>query len=102
MLEDSSMYRHATSRRRTGFTLVEVLVVTAIIAILFGLVTAAVMRGFQTAEDARVQAEIQQLGIGIQAFKSQFNVTYIPSSITLKTRLADYLDTNPQDQADWA
>jgi len=89
------------SRGRAGFTLVEALVVTAIIAVLFGLVTSAVMRGLQTAEDARVSAEIQQLSIGINAaFKAQFNGETPPSFIRLRPKM-DYNLADPVDAWSW-
>lgn len=91
------MCHPGSPRRRAGFTLVEALVVTAILAILFGLVTGAVMRGIITAEDTRVAVEIKQLENAITSFKTQFKVDYLPSSITLRTNLSSYPDNDP----DW-
>jgi len=90
------MCHPGSPRRRAGFTLVEALVVTAILAVLFGLVTGAVMRGLITAEDTRVAVEIKQLENAVTSFKAQYKVDP-PSAITLRTNLSTYADNDP----DW-
>jgi prepilin-type N-terminal cleavage/methylation domain-containing protein len=45
--------------RRAGFTLVEVLVVLAILVILFGLLFAPMMAGMDMATQGRIQARLQ-------------------------------------------
>jgi len=82
-----------SSRSRAGFTLIEALVVTAIIAVLFGLVTAAVMRGLHTAEDARVSVEIRQLENAVTACKAHFGVSYLPSRMVLRNN--NWYDLSP-------
>lgn len=77
-------HRALSSRRRAGFTLVEALVVTAIMAILFGLATGAVMRGLRAAEDAKVGVEIRQLEASIAAAKKHFGVEQLPSAMRLR------------------
>jgi prepilin-type N-terminal cleavage/methylation domain-containing protein len=76
--------------RRAGFTLVEALVVVSIIVILASLTTAAVVRALQSAEDARVVAEIKQLENAVAAFKSEFGVGYMPGHIKLFNNLNNY------------
>jgi prepilin-type N-terminal cleavage/methylation domain-containing protein len=70
--------------RRGGFTLIELLVVIAIIAILGGLITGAAARVRVAAQRAQVAAEIAQLDNAVSAFKTKFNVGYIPSKFTIK------------------
>jgi len=55
-----------------GFTLVEMLVVVAIIAILAGLITAAAIRARTTARQAAIKLEIDQLAEAIGAYKAKF------------------------------
>jgi prepilin-type N-terminal cleavage/methylation domain-containing protein len=81
-------------RSRAGFTLVEALVVVSILVILAALTTAAVVRALQSAEDARVVAEIRQLENGVAAFKAEFGVDYMPSHIKLFNNLAMYQTPN--------
>ena len=61
-------------RRRipVGFTLVEMLVVIAIIAMLAGLVTAAAVRARVYAKEAAITFEIKQLETACQAYKERF------------------------------
>jgi len=90
------MYHRTSSRRRAGFTLVEALVVVAILAILFGMTTAAVMRALITAEDARVSIEIKQFEAGLAAAKKHFGVEQLPSAIRLrKNNWYDLTPTGP-------
>ena len=60
------------SHRRSGFTLVEVLVVIMIIALLAGLVTPAVMRARNTARNASIKAEIDLLHMAIMNYKNEY------------------------------
>ncbi len=67
---------------RQAFTLVELMIVIAIIAVLLGLLTPSLMSVFGVARESQVQTEIRSLEQGIAAFKAQFGVNP-PSSITL-------------------
>ena len=64
------MYRNKTPR--TGFTLVEMLVVIVVIGILMGLILVAVVPALFTTYNAAVTIEINQLGGGLEKFKTQF------------------------------
>jgi prepilin-type N-terminal cleavage/methylation domain-containing protein len=81
---------HTDNTRRTGFTLVELLVVVVIIALLVGLTTAVVVKALGRGNQARARAEISQLSVAIENFQQKFKVPYIPSRIVLCERITDY------------
>lgn len=63
------------SRRSHGFTLVELLTVIAIIAILLGILLAAMSGVMRTAGRDRARAEIQAMSAALESYKSD-NGTY--------------------------
>lgn len=77
--------RRAPTRpgRRGGFTLVELLVVITIIAILFALASAAVVKALGKSDEVRTRNDITQLQNGHQAFRTDFQVSYIPDRLIL-------------------
>jgi type II secretory pathway pseudopilin PulG len=83
-----------TSRRRTAFTLVELLVVMGIIAMMISLLMAAVSRARESGKRTLAHTEIRELGQGIALFKQKYTVDYIPSKITLRDDGA-YVITGP-------
>ncbi len=85
--------------RRGGFTMVELLVVMTIIAILVALVAAAVTKVIGKGDEVRARNEITQLATGIQAFKTKYQVSYVPDTIVLKNNLAAYNLSNPLEAA---
>jgi prepilin-type N-terminal cleavage/methylation domain-containing protein len=70
-------------RKRDGFTLVELLVVMTIIAILFALTAAAVLRARVAADQVSTRNDLSQLANSVQAFKTDFQVSYIPDKLYL-------------------
>lgn len=76
------MNRRETRQRRTGFTLVELLVVIVIIAILVGLLVPAIIVAVRRANDARVSGDIQTLASGLERFKTTYG-EYPPSRVVL-------------------
>jgi prepilin-type N-terminal cleavage/methylation domain-containing protein len=80
---------------RAGFTLVELLVVMTIIAILFALTAAAVTRALVKADETKTRNEISQLQAGVQAFKQEFQVAYLPDQIWMPPGLDPTAATNP-------
>lgn len=67
---------------RSGFTLVEMLVVIVVISILVALVVPAVSRAMTRAREAAVMAEINGLSTAIVTFKSKYG-SEPPSQITI-------------------
>jgi prepilin-type N-terminal cleavage/methylation domain-containing protein len=59
-------------RGRSGFTLVELLVVVAIIGVLAALVTPAIFQARVSAQNAAIRAEIDLLHMGMMNYKNQF------------------------------
>ena len=69
-------------RRRTGFTLVELLVVIVIVGILIALLVPAIAAAVRRVKEARVTAELGNIANAMQAFKDQYG-DYPPSRIML-------------------
>jgi general secretion pathway protein G len=70
---DRSGYRRqawpAIHSRRTGFTLIEILVVIAVIAVLVALVAPNVFQHVGTAKDASARTQIEMLGTALDAYR---------------------------------
>jgi len=67
--------RHG-SRRRGGFTLIELMMVIAIIAILASLLLPVLMGGQEKARIAKCKQNLRQLGTAIQMYLNQSNGSY--------------------------
>jgi general secretion pathway protein G len=68
--------------RRTGFTLVELLIVILIIGLLVSLISAAAMKGISSANRTRNANDLRQLTTAIENFKATYGI-YPPSRIKL-------------------
>ena len=89
------MTRFHGGPRRAGFTVVELLVVIAVIAILAGLILSAVQNVRNAARKTQTVNDIQQMSTAIQNFKAKYRVDYIPSQIVLCENLARYNNPIP-------
>jgi prepilin-type N-terminal cleavage/methylation domain-containing protein len=87
----------SATKRRSGFTLIELLVVIAIIAILAGLILAAVMAFLNKGPQVQNRHDILQLSAALQNFKTKYG-QYPPSRIRLYRTIASY--KTPVDQLD--
>lgn len=65
-------------QQKSGFTLVEILVVIAIITVLAALLTPVAMRALTSARDARMGIELAQLSQAIEAYRTEMG-DYPPS-----------------------
>src|SRR6516165_10686604 len=72
--------RHKAARRRSGFTLVELLVVILIIALLVSLISSAVFNAFIKMEEVKTRHELDNLASAIKQFESDFQITVLPPS----------------------
>jgi prepilin-type N-terminal cleavage/methylation domain-containing protein len=84
-----------TRSRRSAFTLVELIVVMTIIAILIGLLVSAVQKARIRAKQVQAVNDIQQLSMAVEAFKSRYEVSYLPSRIILRNNMNAYNLNNP-------
>jgi len=85
-----------THRQRTGFTLVEILIVIVIILILAGLISAVAARALGSGRQVRNRHDIAQLATSLENFKGKYGF-YPPSKVILCESLPNYfMGTNPK------
>src|SRR5262245_33043541 len=84
------IYRIHKRVRQHGFTLIELMVVMAIIAILVGLTVAAVMKFFGKADETKRRSDISQMQDNVAQFKAKFGVPYMPSRFVLRADITQY------------
>jgi len=76
------MTRRTETRRRTGFTLVELMIVVVIIGILVGLLLPVIIAAIRKTRDAQISGEIQTIATGLAKFKQDYG-EYPPSRVIL-------------------
>ena len=75
---------------RVGFTLLELLVVTAIIAILAGLGFPALSRGKEKAKVARIHAELYGIGLALEMYSSDYENRIPPVRVNCNSDLSTH------------
>jgi general secretion pathway protein G len=68
-MNESMAVRPALLRPRDGFTLIEILVVIAVISLLAALVAPNVLRHVGTAKDAAARSQMEMLGAALDAYR---------------------------------
>jgi general secretion pathway protein G len=68
-MNESMVVRPALLRPRDGFTLIEILVVIAVISLLAALVAPNVLRHVGTAKDAAARSQMEMLGAALDAYR---------------------------------
>jgi prepilin-type N-terminal cleavage/methylation domain-containing protein len=71
-----------TAGIRSGFTLVEVLVVTVILGILIALVSAAVFPALQSAKEFAITSEASQMDMAMESLKSYYGTGNPPADLS--------------------
>jgi general secretion pathway protein G len=69
LIMPKNAFRRRLSRRRGGFTLIEILVVIAVISILAALVAPNVFRHVGTAKDAAAKSQMEMVGAALDAYR---------------------------------
>src|SRR5437879_2843309 len=76
--------------RRAAFTLVELMVVIAIIIVLASLLLAAVFKALDLANEAATRTEVTQISASNESFKTKYQAGYPPSRLVLCKQKANY------------
>jgi prepilin-type N-terminal cleavage/methylation domain-containing protein len=72
-LQQNKRVRCARNARRSGFTLVEVLVVIAIIGVLVALIVPAVNMAYRTVQQRAIALECQALAQAVEAYRNKYD-----------------------------
>jgi prepilin-type N-terminal cleavage/methylation domain-containing protein len=73
-----------------GFTLIELIVVIAIIAILAGLLLQVIVKVRENIPRVQTKHEISQIGVSIEQFKTTYGVPYIPPYLIVSSNYNQY------------
>lgn len=88
--------RFPQRRRRTGFTMIEMLVVISVIAILAGILLPTIAAVRTAAKTANTETLIQRIGLALETYKEQLD-TYPPDYVPTGARLRPFT----RDDSSW-
>jgi prepilin-type N-terminal cleavage/methylation domain-containing protein len=91
---------HTPFRWRRGFTLVELLVVIAVIAVLAGLLLPALARAKEKAKVTKVHAELYNLGLALEMYSTDNTGKVPPVRVNCNSDLASHWCELPVELAD--
>jgi prepilin-type N-terminal cleavage/methylation domain-containing protein/prepilin-type processing-associated H-X9-DG protein len=92
-VQSQPILRAPAARCRPGFTLVELLVVVAIIAVLIGLLLPALSNSRRSARDVQCASNIRQLCAGLLCYAAEWKGLFPPNKM--------FYDTNPPRVNNW-
>lgn len=86
-------------RNAKGFTLIEILIVVAIIGILTGLVTVNLSAARERARDVQRKGDVKQIQQALELYKNDQNPPDYPDTLSWKTDLlaGEYMKQSPVD-----
>jgi prepilin-type processing-associated H-X9-DG protein/prepilin-type N-terminal cleavage/methylation domain-containing protein len=92
------MALRSTKLRRSGFTLVELLVVIGIIALLVSMLLPALNKALAHSRSVKCAANLKQIGLAFQMYRNAYN-NYLPPVNAYASHMAIRSDGTPSDWA---